>query len=61
MAANAGSFPIDETSIAALHAAYLSGRATAVFVCRRISTGSRRMTGKARLWSDRHQQPRRAG
>jgi len=34
VAANAASFPINETSIAALHAAYLSGRATAVSVCR---------------------------
>jgi len=33
MAANAASFPIEETSIAALHAAYLSGRATALSVC----------------------------
>ena len=33
MAANAASFSIEETSIAALHAAYLSGRATAVSVC----------------------------
>src|SRR5271157_4360057 len=31
--ANATSFPIEETSIAALHAGYLSGRATAVSVC----------------------------
>jgi hypothetical protein len=31
--ANAGSFPIDETSIAASHAAYLSGHATVVSVC----------------------------
>jgi amidase len=31
--ATAASFPIEETSIAALHAAYLSGRATAVSVC----------------------------
>jgi amidase len=34
MAANAASFSIEETSIAALHAAYLSGRATAVSVCK---------------------------
>ena len=33
MAANAASFPIQETSIAALYAAYLSGRATALSVC----------------------------
>jgi amidase len=33
MAANVASFPIEETSIAALQAAYLSGRATAVSVC----------------------------
>jgi amidase len=33
MAANAASFPIEETSIAALHAAYLSGRASVVSVC----------------------------
>jgi len=31
--ANATSFPIEETSIAAFHAGYLSGRATAVSVC----------------------------
>jgi amidase len=34
MATNAASFSIEETSIAALHAAYLSGRATAVSVCK---------------------------
>ena len=33
MAANAASFPIEEASIATLHEAYLSGRATAVSVC----------------------------
>ena len=33
MAATAASFPIEETSIAVLHAAYLSDRATAVSVC----------------------------
>jgi amidase len=33
VAANAASFPIEETSIAALQAAYLSGRATAMSVC----------------------------
>jgi amidase len=33
MSANTASFPIEETTIAALHAAYLSGRATAVSVC----------------------------
>ena len=33
MTANAASFPIQETSIAVLQAAYLSGRATAVSVC----------------------------
>jgi len=33
MAANAASFPIEETSIAELHAAYLDGRATALSVC----------------------------
>jgi amidase len=33
MAANAASFPIEETFIAALHEAYLSGRATALSVC----------------------------
>src|SRR5260370_34433049 len=33
MAANAASFPVEETSIAALHEAYLSGRATALSVC----------------------------
>jgi hypothetical protein len=31
--ANAASFPIEETSITALQAAYLSGRPTAVSVC----------------------------
>jgi amidase len=31
--ANAASFPIEETSITALHEAYLSGRATALSVC----------------------------
>src|SRR6516225_7155249 len=34
MATRAGSFRIEETSIAALHAGYLTGRATAVSVCR---------------------------
>ena len=33
MPTNAAPFPIEETSIAALHAAYLSGRATALSVC----------------------------
>jgi amidase len=33
MAASAAPFPIEETTIAALHAAYVSGRATAVSVC----------------------------
>ena len=33
MAAKAASFRIEETSIAALHAAYLDGRATALSVC----------------------------
>ena len=33
MAATAAPFPIEETTIAALHAAYVSGRATAVSVC----------------------------
>ena len=33
MSANAASFPIEETTIAALHAAYLDGRATAMSVC----------------------------
>jgi Asp-tRNA(Asn)/Glu-tRNA(Gln) amidotransferase A subunit family amidase len=33
MSTNTASFPIEETTIAALHAAYLSGRATAVSVC----------------------------
>ena len=33
MAASAQPFPIEETTIAALHAAYLSGGATAVSVC----------------------------
>src|SRR5499427_824327 len=33
MAASAPPFPIEETTIAALHAAYLSGGATAVSVC----------------------------
>jgi hypothetical protein len=50
MAANAASFPIEETSIAELHAAYLDGWATALSVCQAISTGSQRMTGKARPW-----------
>jgi hypothetical protein len=30
MSANTASFPIEETTIAALHAAYLDGRATAM-------------------------------
>lgn len=34
MTSSAASFPVEETSIAALHAAYLSGRATALSVCR---------------------------
>ena len=34
MAASAAPFPIEEATIAALHAAYVSGRATAVLVCR---------------------------
>ena len=34
MAASAPPFPIEETTIAALHAAYVSGEATAVSVCR---------------------------
>jgi Asp-tRNA(Asn)/Glu-tRNA(Gln) amidotransferase A subunit family amidase len=34
MTANAASFPVEETSIAALHGAYLTGRATALSVCR---------------------------
>jgi amidase len=33
MSTNTASFPIEETTIADLHAAYLSGRATAVSVC----------------------------
>jgi amidase len=33
MAASAAPFPIQETTIAALQAAYVSGRATAVSVC----------------------------
>ena len=33
MAATAAPFPIEETTIATLHAAYVSGRATAVSVC----------------------------
>src|SRR5215468_989752 len=33
MTASAAPFPIEETTIAALHAAYVSGRATAVSVC----------------------------
>src|SRR5215472_16767434 len=33
MTATAAPFPIEETTIATLHAAYLSGRATAVSVC----------------------------
>ena len=33
MSANTASFPIEETTIAALHAAYLDGRATAMSVC----------------------------
>jgi len=33
MAASAALFPIEETTIATLHAAYVSGRATAVSVC----------------------------
>jgi Asp-tRNA(Asn)/Glu-tRNA(Gln) amidotransferase A subunit family amidase len=33
MAPNAAPFPIEETTIAALHAAYVSGRSTAVSVC----------------------------
>ena len=39
MAASAPLFPIEETTIAALHAAYLSGRATAHRSARRTSTG----------------------
>jgi Asp-tRNA(Asn)/Glu-tRNA(Gln) amidotransferase A subunit family amidase len=50
MAASAPPFPIEETTIAALHAAYLSGRATAVSVCQahldRIAAYDR----KGRLW-----------
>jgi hypothetical protein len=34
MTTAAAPFPVEETSIAALHAAYLSGRATAASVCR---------------------------
>jgi len=33
MSANTASFPIEETTIAALHAAYLDGQATAMSVC----------------------------
>ena len=33
MAATAAPFPIEETTIATLHAAYVSGRATAVSAC----------------------------
>ena len=33
MVASAAPFPIEETTIAALHSAYVSGRATAVSVC----------------------------
>ena len=33
MTTSATSFPVEETSIDALHAAYLSGRATALSVC----------------------------
>ena len=33
MTTSATSFPVEETSIGALHAAYLSGRATALSVC----------------------------
>jgi amidase len=33
MAPNAAPFPIEETTIAALHAAYVSGRSTAVSIC----------------------------
>ena len=33
MSTNTASFPIEETTIAALHATYLGGRATAVSVC----------------------------
>ena len=33
MSTNTASFPIEETAIAALHAAYLDGRATALSVC----------------------------
>ena len=50
MAASAALFPIEETTIATLHAAYVSGRATAVSVCQahldRIAAYDR----KARLW-----------
>jgi amidase len=34
MAGSAAPFPIEETTIAGLHAAYVSGGATAVSVCR---------------------------
>ena len=34
MAASAAPFPVEEATIAGLHAAYLGGRATAVSVCR---------------------------
>ena len=34
MAASAALFPIEEATIAGLHAAYVSGRATAASVCR---------------------------
>jgi hypothetical protein len=50
MPANAASFRIEETSIAALHAAYLDGRTTALSVCQahldRIAAYDR----KGRLW-----------
>ena len=49
MAASAALFPIEEATIAGLHAAYVSGRATAVSVCRAHLTGSPFTTGKARL------------
>ena len=50
MAANAASFPIQETSIAALYAAYLSGRATALSVCQAHLDRIVAYTGAARLW-----------
>jgi hypothetical protein len=33
MASNAAPFPVEETTIATLHAAYVSGRSTAASVC----------------------------